>query len=55
MKSEKKPKFIIIQQVKHPFAWKLGELLFGKYGSNQNNLSKNRKKYFFDKIKAKKH
>lgn len=36
-----------------PSAWELGNDVFGKYASGQNDLSSNRKTLIKDKIKAK--
>lgn len=34
----------LIQEKRQPTAWELGQNLFGKYGSGQGNLAKDRKK-----------
>ena len=36
-----------------PSAWELGDDIFGKYASNYESLSRDRKKLVKDKIKAK--
>lgn len=36
-----------------PSAWELGNDVFGKYASGQNDLSSNRKTLIKDKVKAK--
>ena len=42
-----------IEKVEHPSAWELGNNLFGKYASGQNNLSQDRKSIAKEKIRAK--
>jgi hypothetical protein len=45
----------LIQEKRQPSAWELGQDLFGKYGSGQGNLAKDRKKILREKIHAKHH
>ena len=45
----------LIQEKRQPSAWELGQDLFGKYGSGQSNLAKDRKKILREKIHAKHH
>ncbi len=42
-----------LKQLKQPNAWDLGEDLFGNYSSGSGNLSKDRKVFAKDIIKAK--
>jgi len=42
-----------IEKAEHPSAWELGNNLFGKYASGQENLSQERKVIVKDKIRAK--
>lgn len=43
-----------IKELDKPSAWELGEDVFGKYASNYESLSRDRKKLFKDKVKSKK-
>ena len=43
-----------LAKLEKPSPWVLGNELFGKYASGQNDLSKNRKKLLKEKIQAKK-
>jgi hypothetical protein len=43
----------LVQEKRQPSAWELGQDLFGKYGSGQGNLAKDRKKILREKIHAK--
>jgi hypothetical protein len=43
----------LIREKCQPTAWELGQDLFGKYGSGQGNLAKDRKKILREKIHAK--
>lgn len=43
-----------IDKLEKPSAWELGQDVFGKYASDNANLSKNRKKLIKEKISAKK-
>jgi len=42
-----------LKNAKKPTPWELGNELFGKYASDVNNLSQDRKALIKDKIKAK--
>ena len=42
-----------IKTIEKPTPWELGSELFGKYASNVNNLSQDRKELIKEKIKAK--
>ncbi len=43
-----------INKLEKPSPWELGNDIFGKYASGQDNLSKDRKALFKEKIRAKK-
>ncbi|MBA1447108.1 MAG: CopG family transcriptional regulator [Gammaproteobacteria bacterium] len=43
-----------IDKLDKPSPWELGSDLFGKYASEQDNLSRDRKSLLKDKIRAKK-
>jgi len=42
-----------IVKLEKPSAWELGNDIFGKYASGQNNLSKDRKALLKERIRAK--
>lgn len=42
-----------ISKLEKDSAWELGQDVFGKYASNQTNLSQDRKKLVKEKVKAK--
>ncbi|MCF6255372.1 MAG: ribbon-helix-helix domain-containing protein [Gammaproteobacteria bacterium] len=43
-----------INKLEKPSPWELGNDIFGKYASGQDNLSKDRKALFKEKIRAEK-
>lgn len=42
-----------LKKLDKPSAWEIGNKVFGKYASGNNNLSKDRKKILQEKIKTK--